>query len=107
MAILGYLIMPDSTPLANNMTIQLSIKKPGSTFTMLQVRKNDPVDTVNIFKEMLFGQPAFYTDVPITGYYFARDSIFVDGYIGDEDKPEKKSLQPGGSDHWKKIRRYR
>lgn len=91
MAILGYLIMPDSTPLANNMTIQLSIKKPGSTFTMLEVRKNDPVDTVNIFKEMLFGQPAFYTDVPITGYYFARDSIFVDGYIGDEDKPEKKA----------------
>jgi peptide/nickel transport system permease protein len=90
MAILGYLIMPDSTPLANNMTIQLSIKKPGSTFTMLEVRKNEPIDTVNIFKEMLFGQPAFYTDVPITGYHFARDSIFVDGYIGDEDKPEKK-----------------
>jgi peptide/nickel transport system permease protein len=90
MAILGYLIMPDSTPLANNMTIQLSIKKPGATFTMLRIHKTDPVDTVNYFVEMLYGQPASYKDVPITAYHFARDSIFVDEYIGDEDKPEKK-----------------
>jgi len=89
-AILGYLIMPDSTPLANNMTIQLSIKKPGAEFTMLRIRKSEPVDTVNLFKKMLFGQPAFYKDVPITGYHFIKDSIYVDGYIGGEDKPEKK-----------------
>jgi len=90
-ALLGYLIMPDSTPRANNMTIQLSIKKPGATFTMLQIRKNEPVDTVNIFKRMLFGQPAFFKEVPIKGYHFAQDSIYVDEYIGDEDKPEKKA----------------
>jgi peptide/nickel transport system permease protein len=90
-ALLGYLVMPDSTPLANNMTIQLSIKKPGATFTMLRIRKSEPVDTVNIFTKMLFGQPAFYKDEPITSYRFGKDSIYVDGYIGDEDKPEKKS----------------
>ena len=83
--------MPDSTPLANNMTIQLSIKKPGATFTMLRIRKSEPVDTVNIFTKMLHGQPSFYKDVPITAYYFLKDSIYVDGYIGDEDKPEKKA----------------
>jgi peptide/nickel transport system permease protein len=90
-AILGYLIMPDSTPLANNMTIQLSIKKPGAEFTMLHIRKSEPVDMVNIFTKMLYGQPAFYKDIPITGYHFFKDSIFVDEYIGGEDKPEKKS----------------
>ena len=90
-ALLGYLVMPDSTPLANKMTIQLSIKKPGATFTMLRIRKSEPVDTVNIFTKMLYGQPAFYKDVPITGYHFAQDSIYVDEYIGDEDKPEKKA----------------
>jgi peptide/nickel transport system permease protein len=90
-AILGYLIMPDSTPLANNMTIQLSIKKPGAEFTMLRIRKSEPVDTVNILKKMLYGQPAFYKDIPITGYHFFKDSILVDEYIGGEDKPEKKS----------------
>ncbi len=92
-AILGYLIMPDSTPMANNMTIQLSIKKPGSEFEMLRLRKTEPVDTVGIFTKMLFGQPSFYRDIPITGYHFAKDSVYVDEYIGAEDKPERKAYK--------------
>ncbi|OCX51193.1 peptide transporter [Mucilaginibacter sp. PPCGB 2223] len=88
-AVSGYLIMPDSTPQANNMTIQLSIKKPGSVFIMLQVHKSQPVEHSNWVKKMLYGQPDNYTNVPITGYRFAGDSIQVDQYIGDEDKPEK------------------
>src|SRR5437879_117339 len=83
--------MPDSTPLANNMTIQLSIKKPGVQFTMLRIRRSQPVDTVNIFGKMLFSQSAVYKDIPITGYHFLKDSVYVDEYIGDEDKPEKKA----------------
>ena len=98
-AILGYLIMPDSTPLANNMTIQLSIKKPGSSFMMLRLPKTEPVDTVNIFTKMLFGQPSFYRDIPITGYRFAKNSVYVDEYIGAEDKPERKvyHVPPSGA----------
>ncbi len=90
-ALLGYLIMPDSTPQANNMVIQLSIKKPGFSINILQLRKPEKVDTVNIFTKMLFGQPSFYRDIPITGYRLAKDSIYVDEYIGAEDKPEKKA----------------
>ncbi len=90
-AILGYLIMPDDTPLANNMIIQLSIKKPGSTYMILKLRKAEAVDTVNLFSRMLYGQPSFYKEVPVTGYHFVKDSIYVNGYIGDEDKPEKKA----------------
>lgn len=33
----------------------------------------------------------FYRDVPITRYHFVRDSIYIDEYIGDEDKPEQKA----------------
>jgi peptide/nickel transport system permease protein len=95
-AILGYLIMPDSTPLANNMTIQLSIKKPGSEFMMLRLRKTEPVDTVNIFSKMLFGQPSFYRDIPITGYHFTKNYVYVNEYIGAEDKPEKKAYRIPG-----------
>jgi peptide/nickel transport system permease protein len=91
-AILGYLIMPDDTPQANDMVIQLSIKKPGSTYMMLKLRKTEPVDTVNVFTKMLYGQPSFYKEIPITSYHFVKDSIYVDGYIGDEDKPEKKAF---------------
>ncbi|GAC1311022.1 MAG: hypothetical protein NVSMB24_29540 [Mucilaginibacter sp.] len=92
-AILGYLVMPDSTPMANNMTIQLSIKKPGSTFMMLRLRKDEPVDTVNIFSKMLFGQPSFYRDIPVTAYHFSKDSVYAAEYIGAEDKPEWKAYR--------------
>ena len=92
-AILGYLIMPDQTPMANTMTVQLSIKKPGSRFMFLRLRKTEPVDTVNIFSEMFFGQPSFYRDIPITGYRFTKDSVYVDEYIGGEDKPDKKAYK--------------
>lgn len=88
-ATLGYLIMPDSTPQANNMTIQLSIKKPGSVFTMLRVRKGQHVEHTGLINKILYGQPDDYTNVPITGYRFIKDSIQVDQYIGDEDKAEK------------------
>jgi peptide/nickel transport system permease protein len=90
-AILGYLIMPDDTPLANNQTIQLSIKKPGTTFMMLRIKKPDQVDTVNLFTKMLYGQPAFYQDIPITGYRFSKNAVTANEYIGDEDKPEQKT----------------
>jgi peptide/nickel transport system permease protein len=90
-AILGYLVMPDSTPQANEMTLQISLKKPGSSFTMLRIRKDSPVDTVNIFKKLWSGQPDFYTNTPITAYHFEKDSIVVSEYIGAEDKPERKA----------------
>jgi peptide/nickel transport system permease protein len=90
-AILGYLIMPDQTPQANNMTIQLSIKKPGAEFMVLRIRKSEPVDTVGFFKKMLFGQQSFYREIPITGYRFKQDSVYIDEYIGNEDKSETKA----------------
>lgn len=90
-AVLGYVIMPDDTPQANNMIIQLSIKKPGSTYTILRLRKAEPIDTLNFFARMLYGQPSFYKEVPIKSYHFTKDVIYTDEYIGDEDKPEKKA----------------
>ena len=104
-AILGYLIMPDSTPLANNMAIQLSIKKPGSEFMILRFRKTEPVDTVNIFHKMLFGQPSFYREIPITAYHTGKDSLYVDEYISAEDKPEKKAYKLPSQANWNIIHR--
>jgi peptide/nickel transport system permease protein len=71
------------------MLLQLSIKKPGSAFKLLRIRKSEHVDTVNLLHKMLFGQPDFYRSVPITSFSINQDSIYVNQYIGDEDKPEK------------------
>ncbi|MEO6150568.1 MAG: ABC transporter permease, partial [Mucilaginibacter sp.] len=92
-AILGYLIMPDETPQANNMIIQLSLKKPGSAYTLLRIRKTEPVDTVNVLEKMLFGQPDFYRNIPVNGYKYSKSTIYANEYIGDEDKPEPKAYR--------------
>ena len=90
-AALGYLIMPDDTPLANNQTIQLSLKKPGTNFIMLRIKKPEYVDTVDFFTKICYGQPAIYSELPIVSFRFNRDLILVKEYIGDEDKPETRS----------------
>jgi oligopeptide transport system permease protein len=89
MGLLGYIIMPDKTPMANDMMLQLSIKKPGSAFTILKLYKNERTDTLNIFEKMLFGQPSFYRKIPVTSYRFTDNSIWVKEYIGDEEKSEE------------------
>ena len=90
-ATLGYLLMPDDTPLANNQTIQLSLKKPGTRFAMLRIKKPEYVDTVSFFTKIGYGQPAVFTEVPIVTFRFEKDSILVQQYIGDEDKPETRA----------------
>jgi len=84
-AILGYLITPDDTPQANDMLVQLSLKKPGASFTLLRIKKQDRTDTVNILQKMLFGQPSPWRNIPITSFRFNKDSVYVREYIGDED----------------------
>ncbi|WP_345949858.1 ABC transporter permease [Mucilaginibacter sp. PAMB04274] len=90
-ALTGYLIMPDDSPNANNMSLPLSLKKPGATFTLLQLPKPEKVEEVNLFTRMLSGQPSLYQEIPVTSYRLKGDSVIVDQYLSDEDKPERRS----------------
>jgi peptide/nickel transport system permease protein len=90
-SVLGYLIMPDDSPNANNMALPLSLKKPGTQFTLLQLPKAVKAEHVGFLNRMLYGQPPLYQEVPITAYQLKGDSIIVDAYLSDEDKPERKA----------------
>ncbi|WP_036677992.1 ABC transporter permease [Daejeonella oryzae] len=92
MGVLGYLIMPDQTPMANNMLLQISTKKPGSTFTILRLRNNHSVETKNFVELMLFGQPSSFKEIPVSSYRFSKDSIILREYIGDEEVAEEKGF---------------
>lgn len=81
-SILGYLIMPDDSPMANQMHIQLSIKKPGSVFRFLRIPKSEPVETMNIFQKLISGQPSYYDEIPINFYQFKGDSIKISAFTG-------------------------
>ncbi|MCB0396026.1 MAG: ABC transporter permease [Flavobacteriales bacterium] len=92
-AILGYLIMPDSTPMANDQKPELTIKKPGFSVEMLLVTKNEQIEYSNFILKLMFGQKSRYRAIPISSYHFEGANIFVKEYTGiddDEDVPEKK-----------------
>ena len=90
-SVLGYLIMPDDSPNSNNMNLPLSLKKPGAKFTILLIPKAEKPQAVNLFEKMLFGKQATYDEVPVTNYNFKSDSVIVNGYLSEEDKPERKA----------------
>jgi peptide/nickel transport system permease protein len=90
-AVLGYLIMPDDSPNANNMNLPLSLKKPCTKFRLLLIPKAENVSKVSFSERILFGQPALNQEIPITTYHLKKDSLIVNAYLSDEDRPERKA----------------
>lgn len=79
-AILGYMITPDSAPDANNQLLEISKKPPGFEVTMLQVRKNELSHQVNFFTKMIVGEQSDYRMVPLSSYYFNDTAIVCKEY---------------------------
>ena len=76
-SILGYLITPDSTPYCNHQQLEISLKKPGFSVNMLNVKNHYTVEQNGFFKKMLFGQPPIYQTIPIDTFFLKQDSIVV------------------------------
>lgn len=91
-SVLGYLICPDSSPNGNLMHIQFSIKKPGSSFTLLLIRKKKKIDTVSIFGRLLNGQTPFFEEIPINSFHFKGDSLEIRQFTGVKSDSLEKSI---------------
>ncbi|MBL7883132.1 MAG: ABC transporter permease [Bacteroidia bacterium] len=85
-AVLGYLITPDSTPNANDQLLELSKKPPGFEVQMLLRRKNEPPNKVNFIEKMIFGQVSDYRSIPLTSYRYEGNDIIVREYTGEDEK---------------------
>ncbi len=95
LAVLGYLITPDSTPFANDQYLELGLKKPGTRVTFLLIRKNQDIPDVSLVHQMLWGRKSEFTALPISGYHFEGRSIVVNAYADSPNSPpdiEKFSL---------------
>jgi peptide/nickel transport system permease protein len=81
-SILGYSIMPDNTPYADERAEQIAKKPPGFKVQILKIRKNRPVETKDFIIRTLFGQERLYDILPIEGYRVnKRDmTVFVKVY---------------------------
>ncbi|MCK4679234.1 MAG: ABC transporter permease [Bacteroidales bacterium] len=76
-ALSGYLITPDSTPLANEQHLELSTQKPGLKISMLMVEKNEKKQKTRLFKQIIRGEKKSYYSLPFSSYYFEKDEIII------------------------------
>lgn len=81
LAIFGYLIMPDSTPNANDGAVQIQKLPFGSSVQFLKIRKHIQVEKVSILTKMLFGQESEYIIVPINKYKINELEVEIEDYI--------------------------
>lgn len=82
-AITGYLITPDPTPMCNNQILEISTQKPGFKAEFLKIRKNHPFINTSILNKMIFGAVSNYSLIPISGYKFDNDKISFTNYNPD------------------------
>ncbi len=91
-ALLGYLLTPDSTPNANDQVNEINYKSPGFSTLMLKVRKNRAFTEQSIFTTMFYGRPNEYTLVPIQSYEIQGGEVFAKVYQGEEIEPKEETF---------------
>ncbi len=84
-AIFGYLIVPDSTPGANNQHLELATKKPGFSCTFLLIPSTSDNQSVGIIRKFIQGKSNSFREVPILSYKFDRGNIIITEYSEPED----------------------
>jgi ABC-type dipeptide/oligopeptide/nickel transport system permease subunit len=83
-SVLGYLIVPDSTPDSNTQILQLGLKPPGFSIQMLMVRKNKVSEHVNFLSKMAYGEISdFEVPKPVHQYSFEGNDLVVEEYTGN------------------------
>lgn len=87
LAILGYLITPDSTPFANHQQLELATHKPGHKATLLLVRKNETPEKSNLLRTMIWGKVSETNTIPIQRYWFDGAWLHYETYAGQPDYP--------------------
>lgn len=81
-AILGYLITPDSTPYCNQQYLELSTLKPGTSIDFTYVNDSMPKQDIGWFRKMLYGKPLEYTSIPTYSVTRVGDSLDIEAYTG-------------------------
>lgn len=91
--ILGYLVMPDSTPDANRTIYEIRKEPPGFAVDLLKVRNNKPAPSSGIVSKLLFGQEDSVRWRPFTNWRYVDDlHITIDIYGGKGKVKERYAL---------------
>jgi peptide/nickel transport system permease protein len=84
-AILGYLITPDSTPYANDQILSIGAKPPFFKVKMVLIRKNHSLPKRSFFHTMCFGKENPYQEIPVDSFRFEGDYLILKEYSSGPD----------------------
>jgi peptide/nickel transport system permease protein len=84
MSVLGYLITPDQSPDAATHIEEISIRKPGFSCQIIELRKNTPAVDQNFLTTMIFGKANEYEYHAIKKYWFQGNDILWEEYPEDD-----------------------
>src|SRR5690606_12168858 len=76
----GYLLLPDSTPNANDGIVSLQKQPAGFTVKLLRIPKANAPENVNIAEKWLFGAPAKFDYIPIENFRIENDFLVAEPY---------------------------
>lgn len=88
-ALFAYFIIPDKTPYANTQILEISTQKPGFEVDMLLVPKQNEVDDISFFSQLLNGKPSPYRQIPFDSLKIDKENTIV--YIFNPDKTSKSN----------------
>jgi peptide/nickel transport system permease protein len=87
-AFLGYLIIPDSSPWANNQHLEISSKKPGFKAKFFLLPKSSSGSKSNIVDRLIWGKPNLNREIPINSYRVENGLIIINEFTEPEDSVE-------------------
>ncbi len=82
-AVFAYFIVPDPSPFANRIIVEINGQKPGYKKSFIKVRKEKEVASTGFFKQLVSGKEDAYLYIPVDGSEKNGDSIIVRKYIDD------------------------
>lgn len=84
MSVLGYLITPDQSPDAATHIEEISIRKPGFSCEIIELRKNIPPVDQSFITTMIFGKPNEFEYHAIKKYWFKGNDIVWEEFPEDD-----------------------
>jgi peptide/nickel transport system permease protein len=82
-AILGYLIIPDKTPLANRQNLELGAKNPGFSIKMFKQEKAEANPQGSLFNMILYGRKDNFQFIPVQRYNYTNGQLIISEYSGE------------------------
>ena len=89
MAILGYILTPDSSPMANQQHLELAKQKPGFEVNMLRIKWRHEQEERGFLDLLMFGRLPQYQEIPLSGWEQKGDTVYAFEYTPFEVEHKK------------------